>query len=244
VQLLQKRTRTGLDTSTCYVPEIGSARNMGMGFFEIWDGTQSRWALGVAAGWETVQSSLDYQRPMLSFYDVTNSQTVAACAANLPQDPLILYGTPYPNRPGGFMFGFDTGIVGDRTFLFGADLAGQVLVFDVSDLFGTGGVEVTSWQSGPNLYDGLPDGVPQLKFVADTDADPDFKGWIYASASRLGLVRLRFYVDSLGTATLELDEIINTPGQAAGFQIRDVGGDIRLILSDHEDFGLRAYGDF
>ena len=156
---------------------------MGMDFFEIWNGTTSRWALGVAAGWDTWELTLppnpDYQRPMISFYDVTNRQTVAACAdpiTGLPPDPLIVHGTPYPSRPGGFMFGFDTAIVGDRTFLFGADLAGQVLVFDVSDLFGTGADEVTSWQSGPNLYDGLPDGVAYLEFAAGTERRPGLQG--------------------------------------------------------------------
>jgi hypothetical protein len=135
-----------------------------------------------------------------------------------------------------------------ETYLFCGDFGGKVYVYEITDVvdqtvteFGTDDVlpdsfRLTTWESPPNLFDDQPSEV----FDIAVDAGSEGKATVYVGVARVGIEVLEF--DPLSATPLQKIERLQTPGRAAGLEVRvGSGGEHHLLVTDYGG-GIRIYG--
>ncbi|MCE9593022.1 MAG: hypothetical protein K8S98_02410 [Planctomycetes bacterium] len=135
-----------------------------------------------------------------------------------------------------------------RTYAFVADFGGRVLAFDITTLPGAGTHPEDSviplagvWQAPASTFDGYHENVSDI-VVDDRGSAPI----LYASAMRLGIVRLRPELEpaagGLYTVAFRDPRVINTPGLAHGLALRfTASGEPQLLVAEKNN-GVRIYG--
>ena len=242
-----------LETST----ERDRMWSLRMRMFPLDDGGQERAVLVEAAGSNAEASHADFEHPKLVFVDLTDCQQPGdPCTAQYdpcaqqaisPAKIVVAYGNFAP----ALAIGVDVATIQSVQYAFMADSAGRVTAFDLTQLFvpGVGAVIADEWQAAPSVLDQNQD------FFSDIEIDFEDPGgggdpvpYAYVAANRAGMLKLQILDPITGGLDLQLEEQLNTPGQALGITIREVenpDGTTRkfLVLGDHSECGLKLYGD-
>lgn len=227
-------------------PEIGdgcssseaSALTTSCSVFSVNDSGTTRWVAALSAGYPTnpcasAEWQPFFQRAMVVFYDVTTVD------ANHP--PTLLRLAFGPEGTHGNAFALRTQEIAGRTYAFVADVAGRMLVFDVSadvlypppanpSLPASGLLPTGVWMTPVNPFDGFRDNV--LDVVVDLPH-------VYLATGRRGVTVLEVASDPQHPREIEASPIL-TPGQALGLILRKSGASTTILVGDSRA-GLRLY---
>ncbi|HIF39472.1 MAG TPA: hypothetical protein EYQ74_00055 [Planctomycetes bacterium] len=231
---------------------IRDMQSTGLKVFQWTTGVPARKVAVVCAGKNVVDDS-----PRLVFTDLGDCPDPSgACGAFIdpatgkPKDKSkveVFSVGPYH----AMAFALDVAVIAGRQYAFVADTSGRLTAIELRGLFSTAGdpTIVDTWRINRSVldrqFDILTDVV--LRWEVPTGGGKATP-CAYVAAERAGLYRFDIQVaPGSGDISFAPPTSFNTPGQAAKVTIRDVAPGpqevMRLFVSDHNDSGIRMYGN-